>query len=284
MIRYLNFLVVLSFVFLLGPTSLLAQHRDVEQFKERYHTPSGKVFHVKVDIDAAEVKIAKCPQEDEAWLTVYYTEDEFKVHEDFDEERSRLEIEFDKKGWMDSDNDGLEASFELKLPYGVDIDLAANIKAGEVEIDLGGLAMVDFDLKTWAGEVRVEFSEPNKTEMEYLDINTKVGETELIKLGNARFKDAEINGGIGEMTIDFTGELLPEARASVDLDIGETNIILPEDVGVRLSVSKFLFMSEVNLPYRFKKSGRHYYSKNYDEAASKFALKVSPGLGELKID
>ncbi|MFQ5824023.1 MAG: LiaF domain-containing protein [bacterium] len=284
MSKYFTFPALLSYSFLLFSNLLIAQGRDVERFRERYKVPSGKVFHVKVDIDAAEVKIFKSLRENEAWITIYYTEDEFKVYVDFDEERSRLDVKFDKRGWMDSDEEDLKANFALELPYGVEIDFETKIKAGEVELDLGGLSIVEFDLKTWAGEVLVEFSEPNKSEMNYLDINTKIGETDLVRLGNARFRDAEINGGIGEMTIDFRGELLPKARASVDLDIGETNIILPQDVGIKLSVSKFLFMSNINLPYRFKKSGRYYYSKNYDDAANQFTLKVSPGLGELQIE
>ncbi|MFQ5864440.1 MAG: LiaF domain-containing protein [bacterium] len=284
MIKHLKFVVILPGLFLLCPNLLLAQDGEVEQFEERYNIPSGKVFHVKVDIDAAEVKITRCPREHEAWITIHYTEDEFRVYADFNEKRSRLEVEFDKKGWMDSDNDDLEAIFVLELPFGVDIDLEVKTKAGEVELDLGGLAIVDFDLKTWAGEVLVEFSEPNKTEMNYLEINTKVGETELLKLGNARFRHADINGGIGEMTIDFAGKLLTKVQASVDVDIGETHIILPEDLGVKLSVSEFLFLSNINLPNRFRKSGRYYYSENYDDAKNQFTLKVSPGLGELSID
>lgn len=277
-------LVLCNILLLLFSHSLLAQRKDTERFRERYKIPSGKVLHLKVDIDAAEVKISKCSRDDEAWVTIYYQEDEFRVDVDFDEERPLLDIKFDKKGWMDSDNDDLEAKAVIELPTGVEIDLETKIKAGEIDFDLGGLGLVNFELTTWAGEVLVEFSEPNKSEMDYLEINTKIGETELIKLGNARFRDAEINGGIGEMKVDFRGELLPKAYAIVDLDIGETELVVPEDVGVKLSVSKFLFMTDINLPYRFEKSGRYYYSKNYREATNELILKVSPGLGELKID
>lgn len=241
-------------------------------------------MHVKVEIDAAEVEISKCPRDDEAWVTIYYQEDQFNVDVEFDESRYRLDIFFDKRGWMDSDNDDLEAKAVIELPAGVETDLEVKIKAGEIDLDLGGLALINFELKTWAGEVKVDFSEPNKSEMDYLQINTKIGETELVRLGNARFREAEINGGIGEMTIDFRGELLPQASARVDLDIGETKLILPKEVGVKLAVSKFLFMSEIDLPYRFEKSGRYYYSDNYREAVNQLALKVSPGLGELTID
>jgi len=243
------------------------------------------VLQVNIDIDAAEVRISKSSQSKEVKLSIYFTEDEFKIYEDYDRKRSRLDIEFDKKGWMNSNNKDLEAKFVLELPSDVEIDLEARIKAGEIEIDLGGLSLVGLDLTTWAGEVQVEFSEPNQREMDYLKINTKVGETEIIRLGNARFKEAEINGGIGEMRVDFRGQILDEALADVDLDIGQTTIYLPDDdVGVKLSVSKFLFLSDVEIPRNFRKSGRHYYSRNYDDAKNALTLRVSPGLGELNIN
>ncbi len=69
------------------------------------------------------------------------------------------------------------------------------------------------------------------------------------------------------------------------MDIGETILYLPDDdVGVKLSVSKFLFLSDVVVPRNLRKSGRYYYSQNYDDAKSALNLRVSPGLGELNIN
>ena len=279
---------IFSFVscLLLGySNTLLAQRYGTERFKQKYEINSDKVLDVNIDIDAAEVKIIKSSQSKEVQLSIYFTQDECKIYDDYDRKRSRLDIEFDKKGWTNNHNKDLEAEFVLELPTDVEIDLEAKIKAGELEIDLGGLSLIGLDLTTWAGEVQVEFSEPNQREMDYLKINTKVGETEIIRLGNARFKEAEINGGIGEMRVDFRGQMLDEALADVDLDIGETTIYLPDDdVGVKLFVSKFLFFSDVEVPGNFRKSGRYYYSRNYDDAKNALSLRVSPGLGELNFN
>lgn len=263
---------------------VLAQRLDIKRFKQSYEVKSDRVLQVNIEIDAAEAKLRKSPRGQEARLIVSYSEDDFDIYERFDQKRSRLDIEFDKRGWVNKDNDDMEADFRLELPSGVDIDLDAKIKAGQIQIDLGGLSLVGLELTTWAGEVKVEFSEPNRTEMDYLKINTKVGETEIVRLGNARFKEAEINGGIGEMSIDFRGKILSQAVAEVDLDIGETTIYLPDDdVGVKLSVSRFLFLSEVEVPRKLRKSGKYYYSRNYDSAPNVLRIKVSPGLGELTI-
>ena len=62
-----------------------------------------------------------------------------------------------------------------------------------------------------------------------LSISSKIGECRLVGLSNARFKHAQIDGGIGELSVDFSGEVLPESHAKVDLDIGEASVYLPKN-------------------------------------------------------
>jgi predicted membrane protein len=103
------------------------------------------------------------------------------------------------------------------------------------------------------------------------------------RLGNARFEEASINGGIGELKVDFGGELLHEARAEIDLDIGETEIEVPGDVGVRLSTSRLWFLSQAELPHDYHRDGYFYYSANYDTAAKELLLRLKPGIGEARM-
>jgi len=157
-------LLIFSFVscLLFGSSqTLLAQRYGIERFKQKYEINSDKILHVNIDIDAAEVRLSKSSRSKEVQLSIYFSEDEFKIYEDYDRKRSRLDIEFDKKGWTNNDSKDLKAEFVLELPANVEIDLDARIKAGAVEIDFGGLSLVGMELTTWAGEVKVEFSEPN---------------------------------------------------------------------------------------------------------------------------
>ena len=65
------------------------------------------------------------------------------------------------------------------------------------------------------------------------------------------------------------------------LDIGETQLKLPEELGVKMSVSKFLFLTEVQIPTEFEKDGRYYYSRNYQNARCTCELRISQGIGAL---
>lgn len=241
-------------------------------------------MRVNLEIDAAAVKVMKAAGERRARITMNFSRYDFRANADFDEKRNFLDIVLTKKSWWDSSDHNGHAEVAIELPSGVAIDLDANITAGEIDVDLGGLALVGLNLTTVAGEVLVDFSEPNLSIMEYLRVNTKVGETEILRLGNARFKEADINGGIGEMRVDFRGDLLSTATAHIDLDLGETHLYLPKEIGIKMAVSKFLFLSHLDFPYDFEKYGKYYYSKNYEQTDNELFVKVSPGLGELRID
>lgn len=84
------------------------------------------------------------------------------------------------------------------------------------------------------------------------------------------------------MDVDFSG-LTEDATADVDLDIGATDIFIPDNIGVKLSVHKFLFLSQVDIPHSLRKKGSYYISENYQDDEKSVVLKVKPGIGDLRI-
>ncbi len=149
---------------------------------------------------------------------------------------------------------------------------------------MGGLRLTNFEIRNFAGEVQIEFRQPNKIEMNSLNINVKIGETTIKRLGNARFSDANINGGIGELYIDLSGEGTKSMDVEIDLDIGSTTILLPRDFGVKLRSSTMGFLTDTKLDSEFEKRGRYYYSSNYDSAAKTMYANIHSGIGELRVD
>lgn len=270
----------LALCILLGGTRASVAKNTV-RFERTYSVERLQSLRVVVRIDAGEVRF-EASATGEARVTAIYTEDAFAAYSDFDADEGEWRVDLEKKSWV-KDSKNNESRLILELPTGVAVSLEADIKAGEVDLDFGGLSTEGLDLTTWAGEVRVDFSEANRVPMHELQINTKIGETRIHNLGNARFREATINGGIGEMTIDFRGEMLEKAEADIDLDVGETTLYLPREAGVKLAVSKFLFLSSVEVPRGYERHGRYYYSDNFDHARYSLSLRVSPGVGELQI-
>ncbi len=261
-----------------------AQDWEVRTIEKEYEISDKKPFEVIIDIDAGEVNITKSNKNKRAVVFMEYTKDDFRGIIRYDKESNRLRIILDHKGLFTKYDNNDVAELELKLPADVEIFFDTRVKAGEVFMDIGGLRLKEFMINNWAGEIDISFNEPNLEIMDFLGIKTRVGELTCSKLGNARFKKADINGGIGEMKVDFTGDLVNNCMAKVDLDIGESNIQLPRDIGIKLKFGGWSFLSEKNIDSYLYKRGDTYYSEDYTTSKEKFYLRVSPGLGELTIE
>ncbi|MCD6166808.1 hypothetical protein B5M50_01350 [candidate division KSB1 bacterium 4484_219] len=244
-------------------------------------------LEIKLNIDVGEIVLKPTTESRKLTLDFTYSVDRFEVESNFNAERNRLQVYFDMKDWFkgNTDGDGNEGRAEIQLPTDVEIELRSRVKAGEIHYELGGLRLRYFYFKVWAGEVTVRFEKCNPVKLEDMEFDVKIGEVRLEKLGNARFQEAVINGGIGEMWVDLTGDCVPEflQRVDLDLDIGETKLILPRDRAIKLQVSKFLFMSEIVIPDEFYHHGKYYYSPSYEKSENPLNLKLSPGLGSLDI-
>ncbi|MBN1561982.1 hypothetical protein JW998_17145 [candidate division KSB1 bacterium] len=270
------------YIFLIALFSLAAYAETVE--KEERFVIKGESLSIEVDVDGGTLDVR--PSQDERLCFIHMTYPREKCAADirYNDRRGQLDIVVDNEKWNKDEKDGENAPvIILELPYGPEISLSAHIKAGETKFELGDLAIVDFELRHWAGETTVVFSEPNRALMRTFDVNVKIGEVSLMHLGNALFEEADINSGIGELDIDFSGKGLDRSMARIDLDIGETNITLPQEIGAKMKVSRFLFLSEVNYPHWFEKRGDYYYSENYKESEKSLYLMISTGIGELGI-
>jgi hypothetical protein len=248
---------------------------------------SGNELKIKMNIDGGEVQVIRNDKSNECHVRIEYNPERCDADVRFYEKRNELNIDLDFDDvhfWNKEDHDNSwTADVLVELPYDPVISMETEIKAGESDFDLGDIHLRDFELDNWAGEVKVDFDKPNRTDMDVFDVNVHIGETELANLGNANLNEAIINGGIGEMRVDFNGELKTKVMARVDLDIGETTIIVPEKLAVKMKVSKFLFLSEIQYPDWFTRKGRYFYSENYDENDKSLYLDISAGIGELKV-
>lgn len=281
MIRFL----VLGGFSLIFAAVVAAQSLDYDMKNLDFSAVRNQPLEVFMDVDAGEVYIEKGQHGYKGEVAVEYETEKFKSRIDFDEKRNRLKVNLDGRGWHKMHGESKGPIVRVILPDSVHIRLKTRLKAGEVHLDLGGLSIEEMDLSAWAGEVEISFDEPNPITMSLMDINLHVGEASLTRLGNARFEKADLNSGIGELSVDFTGAMLDKSMARVDLDIGETDILLPSDVGVRMQIGGgFSFMSSKDIDSDFYKRGRYFYTQDFETADTQFSLRVTPGLGELRVE
>lgn len=275
------------FVFLFLLFFLAANLSLASDFKTISQTQAVNINQnliVEIEVDAGMVSFGKNPVAGQIHIEGEMNEELDDLDTGFDERHNEFSLKLDRGDWFNKICDDNSTHLKIWLPDNVNIKLNSQIKAGEIEYDLGGLSLVSFELHNFAGEVMVDFAQPNKIEMDFLEIDVKIGETHLRRLGNAKFSDAEINGGIGEMDIDLTGTNATSSQVNIDLDIGSASITLPDDSGIKLQRSALGFLTDGKMDRKFEKRGRYFYTPNYEKAVKTMMVSIHSGIGELKVD
>jgi hypothetical protein len=116
------------------------------------------------------------------------------------------------------------------------------IKAGAYEgtYELGGLSIHSLEVTDGASTVNLSFSKPNLVEMTTLKYTTGASKVSLAGLGNANLTDLSFNGGAGDYTLDFTGQLNRNMTVSIESGVSSVTVIVPAGVPAQLTTEASL--------------------------------------------
>ena len=170
---------------------------------------------------------------------------------------------------------------ELALGPEVPVHLEVMLGAAEAELELGGLRLTRVEVSGGASDSRVRFSEPNRARMDRLVLKTGATRMHVFGLGNANAEQVEIDGGVGELVVDFTGELREAMTVDVNLGIGSLLLQLPRGLGVEVvRTASFLmpFDSEGLI-----KRGDAFYSENWEQAAHRLTIRINGAIGSVRV-
>lgn len=196
-----------------------------------------------------------------------------KVHlDDFD-----LDLNFDDLTRV-GDSDGLLA---VDLHPGIPTNLRIRAGASQNRLELGGLSLTDLDVATGASSTRLSFDEANLRRMSQLTLKAGAAEFRAEKLGNARFEHLDFHGGIGDVTLDFTGSWEQSATASIAMKLGELKLRLPSDIGVRISRKSLFLAFDAE---GFTKTGDAYETANWDTADVQLEIELDAAFGAVEVD
>jgi hypothetical protein len=122
----------------------------------------------------------------------------------------------------------------LIVPRDAPIVLEGRVGIGESELELGGLWLLDVDLEMGIGEHTVSFGEPLPIPMGRLRLDTSIGELVVDGIGNASPREVRVKHSIGEVGVDLRGLWRRDAEIFVLCGIGECNVQVPRDVGLKV--------------------------------------------------
>lgn len=192
----------------------------------------------------------------------------------------RLEVGVEGTGRSINLKNSDAGELDLRLTPDVPLDLNLEFGAVEADLDLGGLRVARLEIETGASETDVRFSRPNRTDCDRLDISMGAAALEVEGLGNANCANIGVDGGVGDITLDFSGEWRRSMEADITMALGSLTLIVPSDVGVRLDRETFLTGFD---GARFVKRDGVLYSENWESARHRLSIDMSGAFGTINV-
>jgi cell wall-active antibiotic response 4TMS protein YvqF len=163
----------------------------------------------------------------------------------------------------------------------VDLDLALALGAVQADIELGGLSLGKLTMEAGASQAVVRFSQPNLSRCRAVEITAGAAELTVLGLGNSRCDWFSLESGMGKVTLDFGGAWTSSTAAEVKMAMGELTLRLPRNVGVRLTLDRFLASFD---PAGLVRSGHAFESPGYDRSERKLNIDVTTAVGGVKVE
>lgn len=193
--------------------------------------PKGDETRLKISFGAGELKLSPGAEDLLVDGTATYNVPNFKP--EVKKDGSNIEI---NQGEFKSLNvSDLKNEWDLKLGE-TPMDLEINAGAYQGRYELGGLALTGLTIKDGASDVDVSFSAPNSTEMSVFRYETGASSVTLTGLANANCDTIFFNGGAGDYSLDFSGELEQDTTARVETGFGDLKLVIPAGVDARVTV------------------------------------------------
>jgi hypothetical protein len=163
------------------------------------------------------------------------------------------------------------------------VDLALQLTLGAVDgaVELGGLRVTDLRMTSGASRTTLRFSRPNAVRCGTATIEAGAAELTVVGLGNSRCERISVEGGIGRLTLDFSGEWREDADVAVRMAVGELVVRLPRDIGVQVSLDRFLAAFQ---PAGLVQRGNAFVSPDYDASGRHLDIALTTAVGGVRIE
>ncbi|MGB8657990.1 MAG: toast rack family protein [Candidatus Zixiibacteriota bacterium] len=266
--------------------AVTAKEHPTEMAKRKLEFRGEKHLTVKMDIGAGTIDLERGRTGDLLDAEVEYDPEDTRVNVDYDrigdEGRVYLKSEAKRKGiHLDNEDNYWRLGFGDSITISFEIDVGAC----DADFDFTGLKVDQLDMDLGASSVDVEFRKPNRERISEMKIDAGATKLKVSGLGNANFGNLAFDGGVGDFTLDFSGDFAHRAHADVEVGMGSLTILVPEDLGVRIrGESSFLSSISVDEHDFDEVEDDVYENHNFGRADGELTLDVEVGLGSVKVE
>jgi len=263
-----------------------AKKDDLEKVHREIKFQGERKLTVKIDFGGGVIYLDKNNTGDILNADFEYNPDKFDMDIDYDKigETGKLYLRSKSEhGHLDLDTD--DNYWHLEFTDRVPIDFEMDVGACEAEFDFTGLKINNLALDVGASSTEIIFRKPNVEGISNINIDAGACELTIEGLANANFQKLSFNGGLGDFTLDFRGELRHKAYVDIDMGLGSLTVLLPENIGVRIrKEGSFLSSFSIDEDEFQEVESDIYESENFGKTEGELIFDIEIGLGSVEIE
>lgn len=186
-------------------------------------------------------------------------------------------------GGMRVTHRGTPPAATIELGTHADLDLGIELGAAEASLELGGIRISRLALETGASKSVVRFSESNPIRCSEADLKAGAAELMVLGLGYSRCGEIDFDGGVGKVTLDFSGTWSGPVHLEATMAMGELVLRVPKGVGIQLKLDKFL-ASFAPAGLTRSADGRVWTSEGFLQASQKLVVDLETAFGGVTLE
>lgn len=256
-----------------------------EKAYEKVEMDGAKRISLTMELGAGEFQIETKNIDLAAEAIVEYDTRRIDYYVDHDVKRNICYIDMNSECKKSNSIDTEDNLWFITLSDKYPIEIDMSIGACDADFDLGGLPLTDLKMDIGAASGKIDFSKPNPERVTEINLEAGASSLNMSNIGNANFEEFIFSGGAGSFDFDFRGEYKDDAEINIEVGLGSMDLILPEDVAVRIETEDDNWLSSVDIHGRNVRETRDgiYESDDYDEADVRIILNIEVGLGSIDI-
>ena len=241
-------------------------------------------LHATVTFAAGNLTIGSSPTGTLYRMDVQYDGERFTPVSRWDASSQSVELGLrasGEGGLRVSNREHLAQSAVIEFSREIPLSLDATIGGAEAGLELGGLRLTTLRLTTAGSRTAVRFGSVNPGQCDSLALEAGAAEVLVHSLGNSRCHEVRVSGGAGGVTLDLSGAWTGETTIAVALAVGQVTLRIPHDLGVSLTLDRFLSSFE---PSGFVQAGGGWQTPEYGQSPRRVNIHLTSTVGGVRIE
>lgn len=263
----------------------------IDTVDQRFYIPSNHETMTRLVLQSVAGQITLSPGASEIISgTAHYNVAEFAPIVEFDVDGTRSQVLMRPRNDLEvtrllspgNRTNHWDLQIGTEVPYRT---LVVNMGAGQVQADMGGVVAETVEIFIGTGELTLGTSNA-PFEAEEVEITMGSGAVNL-DLRSSEVHSASVQVGLGDSLIDLRSGWTEGSRLYVMNGMGNTTLILPEDVAVEVQVADGASITEAPELVKLERSeeveGRRYVNDAYEQGLVMLHITVENGFGTVEL-